>query len=524
MDQLVNQTTGYAVFQSPGWGSEQAWSQASGFAHTQVTNPLKRAAIHVNLLWNDAPGFRDQEHNQRNQAEMHALWKPAPHVKSHVWLGWMDAEWGLPGSLNAETAATNPTAAPGESYDAMVQRERTWLAWSRETSEANQKSGIWAYGQISNKHNPFGTSPFFNGVKDESEQFLSLRWWNARSKAWGDRGKITVDQSVIARYESLDLLERDNAYAENSLRYAIDSRTASHWASVGSRLEWDDHWQLDVQLAIEHMHRRSEGERRIYADSTGEYAESYRVLDPLPFIQLAYQWNPEWRLFAQYGNGGSHPTSFELVDPEGFQPYELQPEEANSIELGTRWNHTAGSGRWQGTLQAFHQRVAQAIAQVPGPADGVYMDNIDGLQMTGVESSLQWSQAFQDDWFASAILWGNWNRQSFTPYADVLPGTPQASGGSNGSVQWRHWTLAWSHQWIGRIKLHNFLDDWSENHHRLNAQIRWSTRHHSVQFGVRNVLNQAYSNWVQTNAFGGRYYNPAPGRSIWVSWRWSFTE
>lgn len=522
--QLKNRTSGYAILQSPGEGSNLNWSQEAGFAHTELLNRDKHSAIHVRMMWNDAPGFRDQENNQRNQVEVHALRSAQPGTKSHLWLGWMDAEWGLPGSLNAETAADDPTSAPGTSYDAMVQRQRTWLGWSRQTLRTNRQSGTWLYGQISDKYNPFGTSPFFNGVKDESEQFLSVRWWNARSKSLGDRGKITWDQSIIARYESLQLQESDNTYAPGNTRYAIDSWTQSHWASTGARIEWNELWQLDVQLAAEHMTRDSQGERRIIGDSLGVYTETYTALDPLPFFQLSYQWRAEWRAFAQWGNGGSHPTSFELVDPEGYEPYQLQPEEANAFELGTRWIHAGISGRWNGTLQAYHQRVNQAIAQVPGPADGIYMDNIDGLRMTGIEGALQWAFQPSEAFSTSTHIWGNWNRQSFEPYASVLPGTPQQAGGTDGKVRWKRWEIGWSHQWIGRIKLHNTKDDWADAHHRLKGHVGWSDERHAIQFGVRNILNASYSSWVQTNAFGGRYFNPAPGRSAWISYRWSLTE
>ena len=48
--------------------------------------------------------------------------------------------------------------------------------------------------------------------------------------------KLTLDQSIIARYEWLNIEERDNDYAANALRYAIDSYTHSHWAESAAGL------------------------------------------------------------------------------------------------------------------------------------------------------------------------------------------------------------------------------------------------------------------------------------------------
>ncbi|MGB2015363.1 MAG: TonB-dependent receptor domain-containing protein, partial [Flavobacteriales bacterium] len=86
-----------------------------------------------------------------------------------------------------------------------------------------------------------------------------------------------------------------------------------------------------------------------------------------PFVQVAYQVTTQLRVFAQWGSGGSHPTSFELVDPEGYQPYNLKSEQAHTLEWGARWTRAANRWTVDCALQAYHQRVNDAIAQVPGP-------------------------------------------------------------------------------------------------------------------------------------------------------------
>lgn len=521
---LTNETKGYATFRSSGLKTRPTGGLESGFQHTVRLGSPGDAALHVRMLWNDSEGYRDQEYNRRNQAELHWLRAINSSVERRLWLGWMDAAWGLPGSLDADAASESPTTSPGLGYDAHVQRSRSWAGWSQEAKRSDKHSGLWLYGQTSSKHNPFGTSAYFNGVKDEAEHFVSLRWWQARSRSIGHNGKLTWDQSVIARYEYLSLTETDAWQTAGTPRYAIASWTRSHWAALGGRLEWGNRWQVDAQLALESMQRDSEGTRRLLGDSTGEYLESYGVWDPLPFVQLTYQVTPQWRWFAQWGNGGSHPTSFELVDPTGYQPYALRPEDANAFEVGSRWKQSRERAEIDLAATAYHQRVRDAIAQVPGPADGLFMDNVDGLRMTGVEVTLGFAASLSEATSLRAQAWGALNRHAFDPYAQTLPGTPLHTAGTSGAVTHKQFALGWQHQWLDRIKLHNALDDWSDAHHRLNVYVERSWPAHSLQLGVRNALNASYSSWVQTNAFGGRYFNPAPPRTAWLTWRWRLTE
>lgn len=520
---LTNETKGYTTFRSSGLKTRITGGLESGFQHTVRVGSQGGAALHVRMLWNDSEGYRDQEYNQRHQAELHWLRQLSSSGQRRLWLGWMDAAWGLPGSLNADDAGEHPTSATGLSYDAHVHRARTWVGWSQEASQANKQSGIWLYGQTSTKHNPFGTSPFFNGLKDEAEQFASLRWWQARSRSVGQDGKLTWDQSIIARYENLSLTESDAWQTTGTPRYAISTRTMSHWAAIGGRLEWGGHWQIDAQFALENMQRDSEGIRRVVGDSIADYLEAYRDWDPLPFVQLTYQVSPQWKWFAQWGNGGSHPTSFELVDPEGFEPYSLRREEAHAFELGSRWTQKREGVEMDLAATAYHQRVRDAIAQVPGPADGLYMANVEGLRMSGVEFTIGLTASLSDAVTLQTQAWGALNRHAFEPYAQTLPGTPLHTAGTTGFVAFKDCAFGWKHQWLDQIKLHNYLDDWTEAHHRLNLYVDRSWSDHNLQLGVRNALNASYSSWVQTNAFGGRYFNPAPPRTIWLTWRWQLT-
>ena len=42
-----------------------------------------------------------------------------------------------------------------------------------------------------------------------------------------------------------------------------------------------------------------------------------------------------------------------------------------------------------------------------------------------------------------------------------------------------------------------------------------------VEMGANNLFNSDYSDWPQLNGVYGKFYNPAPPRTAYVSLRWS---
>lgn len=501
----------------------KGFTRFSEVLETGVSQTFKRenSAWTVRGFWSENSGYRSQEANAKQQIEMHRQSRPAVGALRHFWSGWMQAHWELPGSLNQSDANRTPTAAPGAAYDAHVNRSRAWIGLSEQRTRDASRSGLWLYAQTSDKTNPYGTSPFYNGDKAESELFASARWWRAKSIAWEGGRKLTLDHAAIVRAERLHLTETELFVISDVPRYSINNVSWSGLLTTGGRLEWGSGWQLDGQLGAEWFERIAEGERKVALGEVGPYQEHYQKLTLSPYAQLSRKVSNSLQGFVQMGTGASHPTSFELVDPVSYSPSALTPEVGHSWEIGGRWSHQTASTAWSFTLQGYHQRVRNAIALVPGPTDGLFLSNVDGLTMRGLEFSgvlhHRWTSGAQLNW----RVWSTANRHAFEPMADILPGTPLHAAGSLGLMEHRGWGFGWQHHWFDRTKLHDYKDDWAAAHHRITAYFQYRSTTQRWQVGVRNVLNTTYSGWNQVNAFGGRYFNPAPPRTVWISWSWN---
>jgi iron complex outermembrane receptor protein len=140
--------------------------------------------------------------------------------------------------------------------------------------------------------------------------------------------------------------------------------------------------------------------------------------------------------------------------------------------------------------------------------------------MTGIEAFFQTKLNLANQHTLHLQTQASLNRHSFEQVAETLPGTPLHASSFLVAYAAKKWTISAMHYWNDRMPLHNSKDDWSNAHQRLDGWLSLQTKANVWQFGVRNVLKAQYSSWFQTNAFGGRYFNPAPGRLIWLSWKW----
>ena len=509
-DDLATTFQGYGRF---------AQAQESGFSYTSVN---ERSALVTRGFWSENSGYRDQEANSKRQAEIHYLLRNSPHTTHHFWTGWMQAHWELPGSLNAEDFLLDPRRAPGADYNAHVFRDRKWAAWS-VVQEKEARTGFWLYNQWSHKDNPYGTTPFYNGDKAEGETFVSARFSRVQSWAMRDLGKFTWDQSAMARLERFRLTERDLYGGSDLPRYEVSSNTSNFWIAQSARFEFNERWRFDAQLGVEHFGRESDGTRRVMnglVASLAPYYESYSNWEFTPFAQLSCDAGTQSTVFVQFGTGTNHPTSFELVEPLTYIPANLTAEFAQSWESGVRWHGERKATKGQATFLIYHQNVLNAIALVPGPTDGLFLANTDGLIMNGIELSGRVMHALGAKARIDVRIWGNLNQHTFRPFAQIVPGTPLHTAGSSGSIDCKSVSFGWQHEWYDRVKLHDYKDDWSAAHHRLNAFLRLTHHDQRWQIGVRNLLDAAYSSWLQSNAFGGKYFNPAPPRQFWLSWTW----
>lgn len=452
-------------------------------------------------------GYRDQEANGKWQGDLHWRSTGSAGQARHAWLGVYDGWWELPGSLDLSTSESRPTEAPGAPFGARVERKRVALGWST-TRPGTPEQGLWVLAHATDKHNPYGTSAFFNGEKFERGGGMSARWARQGALRETDRARWSWHSQAIAQLDRLALEDRE--WNGPASRYDLSSTSARGWATAGVRRVGASGFALHAGAACDGAWRRTGGVVRASED----FAESFEAGALLYRGGLAFPLASGFSAFAEVGTGVSTPTSFELVDPETLNAYDLRSEWGRSLELGVQ--HRRAS------VAVFEQQVRDAISIVPGPTDVPVLANADVLVMRGAEAIASGTFDRQRGGYR---VWGCLSRYSVDAMGSgerfAMPGTPLHAFG--GAVTWRQGKgrMEVRHRWNDRAPLNNAGTDWAPAHHRIDAAMGCTLGPWDVQLSALNASNSRYSDWYQVNAFGGKYYNPVGPLRWELTVRWA---
>lgn len=234
-----------------------------------------------------------------------------------------------------------------------------------------------------------------------------------------------------------------------------------------------------------------------------------------------------------YGNVGTSfetPTTTELTNRPsgagGFNPT-LGPQKATNYEVGVRGN---AGGRLDYSVALFDAEVRGELISFPVPADTtgrVFYENAGRSRHRGVElgAGLEIMSGLDltTSWTYSDFRYTSYTAGSNVLDGRALPGIPQ---------HWLHFLLrgrpAFARGgWVEVEETHSsgYLVSDGLNTSTLpwwttNLRGGWDGIVGRVRLspfvGFNNVFNRSYVGSVVINASGGRYYEPAPGRNMYV--------
>ena len=103
-----------------------------------------------------------------------------------------------------------------------------------------------------------------------------------------------------------------------------------------------------------------------------------------------------------------------------------------------------------------------------------------------------------------------------------MPGDPQHSIAAGIDVTRQEINAAVTYYYAGKIALNDANTAYAGAYHVVGAKIgyqkwikdKWKIR---LNAGVDNLFDEKYSLGNDLNAFGGRYYNAAPGRNFYMA-------
>jgi iron complex outermembrane recepter protein len=260
---------------------------------------------------------------------------------------------------------------------------------------------------------------------------------------------------------------------------------------------------------------------------------SYSAVNPVAGV--TFRASDELNVYAAYGKGFETPTLNDLSyrSTDGSQTglnFGLQPARSNHYEVGVK----AATGLISGTLAAYYVRTQQELAVQANSGGRSVFENIGTTARKGVELSID---AGRRAGLSAHLAYTYLHATHLEPYATcvglpcratIVPADTRLAGVPASmlytSATWRQvnqgfFTML---ELIGHAKV--YTDDlnsdaapayWVANLHFGFEQLpaHWSFQEYA---GLDNLADRRYVGSVIVNESNSRYFEPAPGRTLFV--------
>ena len=310
----------------------------------------------------------------------------------------------------------------------------------------------------------------------------------------------------------------DRAEAGTTL---LDQRETVAYAAPFARLRYRPVRELALTGALRLDAYRFQADDRLLADGDDSGRREMTQLSP----SLGLAWTPARRatLFANLSTAFETPTTSELSNrPDGgggLHPG-LGPQTTRSLEAGLRLS-LPGPLRLETSL--YDMEVERALVPREGPDGQVFFRNAGRLSRRGLELRAAWRPVPRWEAVLAYALQDYRFDRFRTPEGDFSgheePGVPghrvdaSVSGRLPGGLR-----LELDATWVDAFPVDDANTAFDVSRRTLDLRLGWRGRTGRWRLrpflGVDNLLDERYNASVIPNAFGGNYFEPAPGRRV----------
>lgn len=245
---------------------------------------------------------------------------------------------------------------------------------------------------------------------------------------------------------------------------------------------------------------------------------------------LSYRYRPQHQAYINTGTAFETPTFSEFANPAGggFNPG-VEPQKAWNREVGLRGYIAPLALDYDVAL--FSVRVRDEL--VPYDEGGrTFYQNAGDTKRDGVELALGWQLA--DQWrLDSALTLARYEFDEFaTPSerfdGNRIPGLPEQTWVSQ--LTWENLDERFATletEYVGDLVADNANETSVDSYWLVNLRVGdgWQLSQQtrlSAYVGLRNLLDEEHYSNVRLNGTFGRFYEPAPGRSVYGGVELSF--
>ena len=468
-----------------------------------------RAQGAVYLARQELGGYRANSGMRRNVLAADGrltLDRKARHqVEVHGLLTYLDYQ--IPGALTKAQYEANPRQArPGlEALRAGYETTAGLLGLGYRYEGSKLRLSSTVYGSAATIVTPFVTDYERNRSLGLGTR-TALRWQvhNRVSVQVGAEGQIGADRN--RSYQNL-------GGQAGPLRYSDRIRPVTAFVFAQTDIDLTTHLRLTLGASYTGMRYRI---RRGSAATVGVPGTvRYAATAFSPRLALLWSRNERLTVYATASQGFSPPTVDEIRPSDGSLNTGLRPELGTNYELGLRGT----LGRIRYDVSAYRFALSQAIGSYTDSSGVTLFRNQGSTTQPGLEASL--SLQLGEAAGTGARLWGAYAWQPYKRNGSrPFPGVSEHTLSAGADL-----SLAGGFYLSPTLSLQSSIPLNDDASVRASAYTVWSARAGwrgklaryplDLYVGADNATDRRYSLGNDLNAFGGRYYQPAPGRGFY---------
>ena len=516
------------------------------------------SSVRAQYAHQELDGYRQQSAMQRDVFALDARTTAGPKTTLAAHLLYTDISYQLPGGLTRAQFAADPRQArpntparPGVAAQPGTVAQRTFYASRtgllgftheyRFTDRLELQTTL--YGSGTAIRTPFLVDYERNtAVGTGGRTALRYRTTLAgRTLRLQGGGELQASFANGRSYQNL-------AGTPGALRYDDEITTTTGFAFAQADYELPADLLLTVAASYNRLRYRIARVSNAAANPSGyQLSRDFRpVLSPR--VALLKEFNSQLSVYASVSTGFSPPTTDEIRTSDGSLNSELQAERGTSYEVGTRGNFFNNRLLYEVSLFNLEQR--ETIVSSTTDQGIVVFRNTGRTRQRGLETAVSgwlWRQVAPGPdsknvrpsdrglraW--ASYAYNDFRFGSYTSGGPDLRGnrltgtTPHTlSAGLDFSERFGFYLSPnLSHQ--ARVVLNDTNTEEAAGYWVLGARGGWRrtiARHleTNIYAGIDNLTDRNYSLGNDLNAFGGRYFQPAPGRNWYtgaqLGWKW----
>ena len=452
----------------------------------QQLNPNTKVVVQLNITNSpeamDAGGQTEEEFNTsptsaRDRNVQFDAGESIQHIKSGIHLNHQKGENAF--EFYAFTSERDFEGRLPFNFGGWINLERSYSghggsyarSWKREDLEGNSQIG-YAYGR---------------------QQDIRSRFMNND----GSKGALTLNQK--------EFFHSFGAYFIQHLNYL-------NW-TLNAGVRWDNN-----QLGLNDY---------FTADGVNSAAKSLKAFSPQ--LGISYAFSSKFAFFFNHAKSYETPSLSELsADPDGGGGFNesLGIQEAINREFGLNFK----SNRTRASLVYFNittknDLVPYRLAAFQGRT---FYRNAGSTLRRGwelfVSHQLHAKWNTQLTWNSGEFTYSDYENNGTRFDGNRLPGLPNNFGQWNlNFMPKKNWQVRYARTYRGEI----FADDGNATSiaafWRDDLQLKLPVKQQlGLVFGANNIFNVHYSDNIRINAFGGRFYEAAPGREVYARLNYRF--